>query len=497
MVQQGLTADPNKSDTYTAFKARYRGDLEGFVLDCFTWKPGHGPATYQRDILREFPTRRRASVRGPHGLGKTAMAAWIILWFALTRDGDDWKIPTTASAWRQLTKFLWPEVHKWARRLKWDLIGRQPFNTRTELQGMSLKLSTGEAFAVASNDPMLIEGAHADSLLYLFDESKAIPGETFDAAEGAFSNAGDDTPAEAYAMSISTPGEPQGRFYDIQRRAPGYEDWWVRAVTLEETISAGRVSRQWAEQRARQWGEASAVYQNRVAGQFCASDEDGLIPLSWVEAANERWHAWVEAGRPGAFSRVGVDVGLEGDKTVFALRYGDAFDALRYQPKGDTMVTAGKVKGILDAHSGTAVVDVIGIGAGVVHRLREQEIRVVAFHASESTDLRDSSGELGFINKRAAAWWQLRESLDPSQGATLALPPDDILTGDLTAPHWKETSGAKIQVETKKDVKKRLKRSTDAADAVVMAWFFEPETKKQAPAVAPPAMVKHSTWNGR
>jgi len=44
----------------------------------------------------------------------TAMAAWVILWFALTREaeGTDWKIPVTASAWRQLSKFLMPELHK-------------------------------------------------------------------------------------------------------------------------------------------------------------------------------------------------------------------------------------------------------------------------------------------------------------------------------------------------------------------------------------------------
>jgi hypothetical protein len=188
-------------------------------------------------------------VRGPHGLGKTTLSSWVIVHFALTRDGRDWKCVTTASAWRQLAKFTWPEVHKWARRLRWDRVGRAPFSAN-ELLTLNLKLSTGEAFAVASDNPAYIEGAHADHLLYVFDESKAIPGGVFDAAEGAFSNAGGDTAAEAYALAISTPGEPQGRFYEIHKRQPGLEDWWTRHVTLEETIAAGRVSREWAARAA-------------------------------------------------------------------------------------------------------------------------------------------------------------------------------------------------------------------------------------------------------
>lgn len=463
---------------YDAFKARYWSDPVGFVRDCIQWKPGDGPTAYQCDVLGRLISHKRASVRGPHGLGKTGMAAWVVLWFALTRDGLDWKVPTTASAWRQLTKFLWPEIHKWARRLRWDVIGRGPFNERTELQQLGLRLTTGEAFAVASNRKELIEGAHADHLLYLFDESKAIPADTFDAAEGAFSNAGTDTAGEAYALAISTPGEPQGRFYDIQRRAPGYEDWSVRAVTLEETIAAGRVSREWAEQRARQWGEESAVYQNRVAGEFAASDEEGIIPLAWIEAANARWHEWVDAGKPGVLTDLGVDPSGGGDKFYQAKRFKgngwDAIDTLQALPKPadptDTMVQAGYVVAALNGNpSARAVIDGIGIGAGIAHRVREQDYRVDIFIASAGSDKRDRSGDIGFVNRRAAGWWNLREELDPAYGATLALPPDDELTGDLTAPHYTMKSGGKYQIEGKSEIRDRIGRSTDKGDTVMQA----------------------------
>lgn len=399
-----------------------------------------------------------------------------MLWFALTRDaaGRDWKVVTTAGAWRQLKEYLWPEIKKWARLVKWDELGRAPFDERTELLSLHLRLKYGTASAVASNRPELIEGAHGDSVLYVFDESKAIVPDTFDAAEGAFSGSGGSEDIEAFALAMSTPGEPNGRFFDIHARRPGLEDWWARHVTKDEAIAAGRISREWCEQRRQLWGD-SAVYHNRVEGEFHSSDEDGVIPLSWVEAANERWHAWVAAGRPAqdGLKVVGVDVARSGaDKTVMAIRYGTVLAELRRSSHEDTMGTVGRVNGILNAHDGMiAVVDVIGIGAGVVDRLREQKHRVEAFNASAGTRRTDKSREMGFVNSRAAAWWTLREALDPKGGLDLALPPDDRLTGDLLAPHWRVMSGGRIQVESKDDIRKRLGRSTDDADACVMGFW--------------------------
>ena len=73
--------------------------------------------------------------------------------------------------------------------------------------------------------------------------------------------------------------------------------------------------------------------------------------------------------------------------------------------------------------------------------------------------------------------WNLRELLDPAGGHEIALPPDDQLTGDLTAPHWKMTSAGRVQVESKEEIRKRLGRSTDAGDAVAMAFWEEQKPK--------------------
>ena len=454
----------------TVFQERFYAAPADFVRGCIRFRDDEQPAPYQLEILDAVSDKHRVSARGLHGLGKTALSAWLIWWFALTRDGwSDWKIPITASVWRQVSKFTLPEVHKWARRIDWSAVGRGMPKVGDELLTLGLKLSTGEAFAVVSDDPTAIEGAHADEILYVLDEAKAIPAPTWEAVEGAFST------GEAYALAISTPGDTGGVFYDIHKRRPGYEDWWTRHVTTQEAIDAGRVSKEWVDQRAKQWGRDSAVFKNRVLGEFAEGGTDTLIPLSWVEASNERWQ--VCDGKGEGDTALGVDVARFGDdSTVIARRVGYVIEALDYLNQLDTMAVTGAV--VLKAKQNTELpiqVDVIGIGAGVVDRLREQGYKVTGVNVSESAktgggkELTDRSGELTFVNLRSYLWWMLRDWLDPQNNDLLALPPDDRLIGDLTAPKWKITSAGRIQVESKDDMRKRIGRSTDAADSVALA----------------------------
>jgi hypothetical protein len=158
---------------------RYLYDPVGWINRYLLYQPGQGMTPYQAEIVDQLAKRKRAAVRGPHGLGKTGIASMTVIWFSITREqaGIDWKVLTTASAWRHLTKFLWPEIKKWSRGVNWDELDRAPFNDRTELLDLTLKLKFGAASAVASSRPEFIEGAHADSLLYLLDEAKIIPDE--------------------------------------------------------------------------------------------------------------------------------------------------------------------------------------------------------------------------------------------------------------------------------------------------------------------------------
>lgn len=459
--------------------ARFYNDPLGFVHECIDWRPGQSLTAYQEEILDAIPVRKRVAVRGPHGLGKTTELALAVLWFACTREAAhvDWKCVTTAGAWRQLEHYLWPEIRKWVARLRWDVLQVSPWSDRTEMLKLSLTLKIGQAFAAAATDPQKIEGAHADSMLYVYDESKAIIPATFDAAEGAFSGARSSGLPEAFALAFSTPGEPTGRFHDIHQRKPGYEDWYVRHVTLAEAVAAGRVNPDWAAQRARQWGVDSALYHNRVLGEFYASDEDAVIPLPWVELANERWLAWRDAGRPPQRGRMihGVDVARGGkDLTVIARRSGPVVIDLReFRVKDTGRVTDHTVAG-MGHPTDLVVADVIGVGAGVVDKLRRMRRSVIGFNASRKTARRDRSGEMGFANLRALMWWNMRESLDPAFDPVLALPPDEDLLGELIAPHWREVAG-KILVESKDDILKRLGRSTDHADAVLHSLMTDTE----------------------
>jgi len=475
-----------------------RFDFNPYRLPRYDWQPAGAQASRhtQRTItdirkVEDQPTQC-IEVDSPSHLflagesmvptHNSGLAAITTLWFATTREaaGWDWKVITTASAWRHLTVYLWPEIHKWSRRIRWDVLGRAPFSDIRELLALNLKLVHGAASPVASNKAELIEGAHADSLLYLIDEAKVVPDATWDAIEGAFSGGRTEGLPEAFALAISTPGQPAGRFYEIHKRAPGLEDWWVRHVTLEEAIAAGRISREWAEQRKRQWGADSAMYANRVRGEFHASDEDAVIPLAWVEAAVARWHEWNDAGRPALQGRrvIGVDVARAGgDSTVLAHRHGACITRLDIHDRQDTMQTTARVQGATGPKKDRVipVVDSAGVGGGVVDRLRELRAPVLPYTGAAKTKARTRDHEYGYVNLRSAAYYRLRELLDPAFGAEVMLPPDDLLISDLTAPTWDITTGIppKIHIETKDDLVTRLGRSPDRGDAVAMAFAAE------------------------
>jgi hypothetical protein len=444
------------------------------VRDCFNFPSGRGPTPHQLRILRNLHKEGREAARGCHGIGKTAICAWAVLHFALTRElaGVDWKCITTASAFRQLSAYLWPEIHKWQRRLRWGVVGRPPFGP-DELLDQAIKLRLGMAIAASTHDKDLIEGAHETELLYVLDEAKAIPDVIWDAVEGAFST------GNPLALAVSTPGAAAGRFYQIHQRRPGYEDWHAEHVKTAEAVASGLVNPKWCEQRRKQWGEDSPVYRSRVLGEFAETGERTLIPLAWVELAQQRWldsADEMERMATDKWSYLGVDVARSGaDEICMAALVGQAIVKLDAWHKDSTMVTTGRVMAFLRDHGGRAVVDAEGVGAGVFDRLRENGADVVAFVAGSRpfADVKDNADEHGarrYLNLRARAWWAMREKLDPDNMCGVSLPPDDALTADLTTPRWSVTSVGAVKVESKDEIRERLGRSPDRGDAVVMAF---------------------------
>lgn len=491
------------------FQQTYKNDRIAFVYDCM---PAYGKsiASYQLEILGYFDEgKSRVSVRGPHGLGKTFLASIMVHHSVLTAE-DDCKVPTTASAWQQLEKYLWPEIKKAAANLAWHVIGRDKYSPRTELLTQAIRLNGGlvEAFAISSEDHNRMEGAHARRMVYVIDEAKIVPAPMWDAIEGAFSTEGLALPSdivehiatlgddshteadykpvtsewEAMAFAISTPGPPTGRFYDIHTRKPGYEDWTVRHVTIDEAIRAGRVSSQWVDNRRRQWGEDSEVFRNRVLGEFADNTEDGVIPLSWLEDAIRRWNALKEQGRIGdsVGGTIGVDVARYGqDQTVFAVVSGPILHKLHTHSKLSSTEVASKLRPLIRRTGARTNIEVDGgYGAGVYDALTDRNFEenksitgVSPIMVKGSTNFRDRSDTLSFLNVRAAMWWNLRELLNPEYGSDLALPPDEYLKQDLMTPQWDYTDKGVVKLESKKNIMLRLGRSPDYGTACCLAYW--------------------------
>ena len=212
-------------------------------------------------------------------------------------------------------------------------------------------------------------------------------------------------------------------------------------------------------------------------GNFMASRadvENQIIPISWIIAAQKRWTK--EPPEDVAMTAIGADVGAGGgDRVVLAPRHGEWYAPL--------ISVAGK-----DAPNGSAQASLIvkhrrdacgivvdcggGYGGDCTGRLKDNGITPVAFNGSSGSMGREKGGARRlFANKRAEVWWRFREALDPDQtgGSIVAIPDDPELRSELAAPQFIPDI-VRIQVEDKKDVKKRLGRSPDKADAVVMAW---------------------------
>ncbi len=210
-------------------------------------------------------------------------------------------------------------------------------------------------------------------------------------------------------------------------------------------------------------------------GDWTAGKDDveyQVIPSEHVEIAMARWEE--RLFDPTKIDSAGLDPSRGGrDSTVLACRDQWYYHKLQEWPgheMPDGQAVAAKVVELLGISHCPVHTDVIGIGASVVDILGMYiHNRVVPINVSESAkDDTDWSGTLKFFNKRAQLWWAFRDILNPANGFNVSLPKDQQLKAELCAPTYQMRSG-KIIVESKKEIIKRLGRSTDKADAVIMA----------------------------
>ncbi len=210
------------------------------------------------------------------------------------------------------------------------------------------------------------------------------------------------------------------------------------------------------------------------------------IPTAWVKQAQERWTRTPPQDVP--MCAIGVDCSGGGDDPmIIARRYDGWFDRL-IEVRGEEIpqdesgaFCSGR---IMQARRDQAYVVLDlggGYGSSTYEHLKSNGIESYGFKGAEGTRVRGGEGKIQFPNKRTAAYWLFREALDPSQpgGSPIMLPDDPQLVADLTAPTFEQTPHG-IKLEPKDAVVKRIGRSPDRGDAVVMAWFQGPKETDSA-----------------
>lgn len=210
-----------------------------------------------------------------------------------------------------------------------------------------------------------------------------------------------------------------------------------------------------------------------MTGDFTLSVQDDpwqVIPTNWILEAQERWR---KTPKPDvALRAIGNDVAHGGaDNDVIARLYGVWFDELiihpgKATPDGET--AARYVESVWDGHAPIAV-DAIGYGASACDTMINWGMSPLPINFGAASKRRDKSQRFEFFNQRAECYWALRDALDPQSGEEICLPPSRTLRADLCAPRYKIVRG-KIQLEPKEEIKKRLNRSPDEGDTVVLAW---------------------------
>ena len=223
-------------------------------------------------------------------------------------------------------------------------------------------------------------------------------------------------------------------------------------------------------------------------GNFMIARPDAefqVIPTQWVHDAQMRWEA--DDWKKYKMTSIGMDCAGGGDDAaVIARRHGTWFAPLISIKGSDTLDGTAMALEIIRARKDGApvVIDVGGGYAGAtIERFKDNDIPYYRFNGAEKGSGKSIGTGIPFANKRTEAWWRFREALNPDQegGSVIALPPDTDLRIELCAPTYDartfEVSG-KYLIESKDKIRQRLQRSTDRADAVIMALYYGEHAKK-------------------
>ena len=443
-----------------ALAGEFRGQLGS--IDPVIWVEltlGEHLWSKQREIARAVRDHRRVAVRSAQDVGKSMVAARLACWWIATHALGEAFVVTTAPTFKQVQAVLWREM-----RHAHSLGKLAGVMNETEWKISGRLVAFGRK--PADYDPDGFQGIHARFVLVILDEAGGIPESLWDAAETLMANQG------SRILAIGNPDDPLSHFAKVS--APGSGWHKIRVDGLEspnftdEAIPAGigelLLSPTWVEERRRSWGEDSPPFISKVRGEFPVDSDDVLIPLSQIRMAQERFEEFLaeDASKPVV---LGVDIARYGsDETVIVARQGRTARIVGRYRKQDTMATTGRiVRAIEDLGARTAFIDEVGIGAGVLDRLKEQHMRVKGLNAG-----RAARAHKKYANARAEWCWRLRDAFEEGE---IALDPEaDELAGQLAGIRYTYDSQGRCLIESKEDMRSRGVASPDMADALMLAF---------------------------
>jgi len=454
-----LPGDVEKNEKISAAKLnqsmvelveRYRDDPVGFVEDIILrGQPGDWVLQdWQKEFLGAVARgERRISVRAGHGVGKSAVCSWTLIWWMLTRYPQ--KAILTAPTASQLFDALFAEVKRWVNALPEVLREAiEVFSDRIVLKAAP-ESSFMSARTSSADKPEALAGVHSEHVLLVCDEASAIPEAVFEAAAGSMSG------HAAITILIGNPTRNTGLFFKTHHQLAA--DWYRLHVSC---LDSPLVSKDFVQQIKATYGESSNAYRVRVLGEFALREDDVLIPAELVDSAMGR-DVSLNTSEPLVY---GLDVARFGDdRTVLLKRQGNVVLEWKSWNGADLMETTGRVVNEAKIDNPAEIcVDSIGLGAGVADRLREIGLNVRDVNVSESAAMNPQATKL-----RDELWLGIKDYLTTR---ACRLPKSDELRAELVGPTYGFSSNGKIKVEGKADMKRRGMRSPDIADALALTF---------------------------
>ena len=408
------------------------------------------PEPWQAAALEAVRDNDKVAIRSGHGVGKTTYLAWLVLWWLMTRHPA--KIAATANTAHQLSDVLWSEIGKWHGRMP-EVLRRLLEVKRDKVEVAGVPDSFAVARTARREQPEALQGFHSTNMLFVIDEASGVDDLVFEVGQGAMSTAG------AKTVMTGNPTRTSGYFYDAFHRMSA--SWHTMKVGCADST---QVAPAFLAEMAQRYGAGSNVYRVRVEGEFPLADDDSVVPAHLISAAMDR------EVEPAPTTPIvwGLDVARYGDdRSALAKRQGERLIEVKTWQGADLMETAGRIFNEYSVcnfrnRPSAIYVDSIGLGSGVLDRLKELGLPVRGVNVSEAPAV----GER-YLRLRDELWFRVREW---PEARSCQLPRDEELAAELGAPRFKILSTGKLKVDSKDELKKRGARSPDKADAVCLTF---------------------------